>query len=99
MSSRAPSFVIALILGATPFMARAADTTVALDVHYAGCVLCGPIVKRTLAGVKGVQSVAVSQSNGMADVTATVAYDPAATKVAALIKALTDRGYPASVKR
>jgi copper chaperone CopZ len=82
-----------------PIAARAADATVAFDVHHAGCVLCGPIVKRTLAGVKGVQSVAVSQPNGMADVTATVAYDPAVVQVAALIKALTDRGYPANLKR
>ncbi len=99
MSPRTPAFIIALALSAAPLLARAADATIALDVHHAGCVLCGPIVKRTLAHVKGVHSVAVSQPNGMADVTATVAYDPAVTRVPMLIKALTDRGYPASVKR
>ena len=66
--------------------------------RVAGCVLCGPIVKSTLAHVKGVKSVAVSQPNGMADVTATVSYNPAATSVATLIKAVTNRGYPASIK-
>lgn len=80
-------------------MAHAADTTIALDIHHAGCVLCGPIVQRTLAHVKGVRSVAVSQRNGMADVTATVAYVPAVTRVPMLIEALTDRSSPASVKR
>lgn len=98
MSARTPAFLIALALSAMPFAARAADTTVAMDVHHAGCVLCGPIVKRTLANMKGVKSVAVSQPNGMADVTAIVVYDPAATKVAMLIKALTERGYPAAAK-
>ena len=89
---------IALGLGAVPIAARAADATVSLDVHHAGCVLCGPIVKSTLAHVKGVKSVAVSQPNGMADVTATVSYNPAVTSVGTLIKAVTDRGYPASIK-
>ena len=93
------TLVLALILGSTPFAARAAVTTVALDVHHAGCILCGPIVKSTLAHVKGVKSVAVSQPNGMADVTATVTFDPAVTNVATLIKTVTDRGYPSNVKR
>ncbi len=64
---------------AAPFAARAADTSVVLDVHHAGCVLCGPIVKSTLAQVRGVSAVAVSQPNGDADVTATITYDPAET--------------------
>ena len=97
-SHRILSLAIAICLGVMPIAALAADTTVVLDVHHAGCVLCGPIVKSTLAHVKGVKSVAVSQPNGMADVTATVSYNPAATSVATLIKAVTNRGYPASIK-
>ncbi len=97
-----PSFLLALILtvglGAVPFIARAADATVTLDVHHAGCVLCGPIVKSALAHVKGVKSVAVSQPNAMADVTAVVTYDPAVTRVTTLIKTVTDHGYPANVE-
>ena len=45
------------------------------------------------------KSVAVSQPNGMADVTATVSYNPAVTSVGTLIKAVTNRGYPASIKQ
>jgi mercuric ion binding protein len=89
----------AIGLLATPFAARAADTTVVLDVHHAGCVLCGPIVKSTLAHVKGVSAVHVSQPDGMSDVTATVTYDTTATSAAALIKAVTDRGYPAEIAK
>lgn len=81
----------------TPLPALAADASVTLDVHHAGCVLCGPIVKSTLAQVKGVKAVQVSQPDGMADVTASVTYDPAETTPAALIKATTDRGYPADL--
>ena len=97
-SHRILPLAIAICLGVMPIAALAADTTVVLDVQHAGCVLCGPIVKSTLAHVKGVKSVAVSQPNGMADVTATVSYNPAATSVATLIKAVTNRGYPASIK-
>ncbi len=97
-SHRILPLAIALGLGVFPIAALAADTTVLLDVHHAGCVLCGPIVKSTLEHVKGVKSVAVSQPNGMADVTATVSYNPAVTSVGRLITAVTNRGYPASIK-
>ncbi|MDE2583720.1 MAG: hypothetical protein KGL52_18950 [Rhodospirillales bacterium] len=90
---------VAIGLLAAPFAARAADTTVVLDVHHAGCVLCGPIVKSTLAHVKGVSAVQVSQPDGMSDVTATVTYNTAATSPATLIKAVTDQGYPAELAK
>ena len=99
MSHRILVIALALGMSAVPLAARAADATVALDVHHAGCVLCGPIVKKTLSHVKGVKSVSVSQPNAMADVTATVSYDPAVTTVATLIKAVTDRGYPAAIEK
>ncbi len=91
----AAAFAVGLF--ATPFAAHAADTTVVLDVHHAGCVLCGPIVKSTLAHVRGVSAVRVSQPNGDADVTATVTYNTTMTSPATLIKAVTDRGYPAAL--
>ena len=93
----AAAFAVSLL--AVPIAAQAADTTVVLDVHHAGCVLCGPIVKSTLARVKGVSAVQVSQPNGMSDVTATVTYNPTATSPAALIKAVTDQGYPAGIAK
>ncbi|MHB1872968.1 MAG: heavy-metal-associated domain-containing protein [Steroidobacteraceae bacterium] len=93
------SAAFAVSLLAVPLAAQAADTSVVLDVHHAGCVLCGPIVKSTLAHVKGVSAVQVSQPNGDADVTATVTYDTAVTSPAALIKAVTDQGYPAEIAK
>jgi copper chaperone CopZ len=96
-SALAAAFAATLL--AVPLAAQAADTSVVLDVHHAGCVLCGPIVKSTLAHVKGVSAVQVSQPNGDADVTATVTYDTAATSPAALIKAVTDQGYPAEIAK
>ncbi|HUY03008.1 MAG TPA: heavy-metal-associated domain-containing protein [Acetobacteraceae bacterium] len=96
-SIRAVAFAVGLF--AAPLAARAADTSVVLDVHHAGCVLCGPIVKSTLAHVKGVSAVQVSQPNGAADVTATVTYNTATTSPAALIKAVTDQGYPAELAK
>ncbi|MDD2875600.1 MAG: mercury transporter [Acidiphilium sp.] len=82
-----------------PIAAQAGQATVVLDVHHAGCVLCGPIVKSTLTHVKGVTSVSVSQADGNADVTATVTYDNAQTSPAAMIKATTGQGYPAEISK
>jgi periplasmic mercuric ion binding protein len=79
--------------------AQATETTAVLDVHHAGCVLCGPIVKSTLEQVKGVKAVQVTQPNGDADVTATVTFDDAQATTAALIKATTDHGYPAELAK
>ncbi|MFT5555328.1 MAG: mercuric ion binding protein [Bradyrhizobium sp.] len=89
----------ALGLFAAPMAAWAGQATVVLNVHHAGCVLCGPIVKSTIAHVKGVSGVTVSQADAMADVTATVTYDAAVTSPGAMIKATTDHGYPAEVAK
>jgi len=82
-----------------PMAAQAGEATVVLDVHHAGCVLCGPIIKSTLRHVKGVSAVMMSQANGDADVFATVTYNDALTSPAAMIKATTDRGYPADLAK
>jgi mercuric ion binding protein len=82
-----------------PHWPHAADQTVALDVHQAGYVLCGPIVQSTLEHVKGVKAVHVTQPDGMADVTATVTFDNRQATTAALIKATTDHGYPAELAK
>ena len=89
----------ALGMTLAPVAAQAGQATVELDVHHAGCVLCGPIVKSTLAHVKGVTSVSVSQADGNADVVATINYDNAQTSPAAMIKATTSQGYPAEVSK
>jgi periplasmic mercuric ion binding protein len=90
---------LALSFFIVPLAAQAAETTAVLDVHHAGCVLCGPIVKSTLEQVKGVKAVQVTQPNGDADVTATVTFDDAQTTTAALIRATTDHGYPAELAK
>jgi len=90
--------LFALGLAVTPLTAFALEgSTVVLDVHHAGCVLCGPIIKSTLKDVSGVNSVSVSQPDGMSDVTATIAYDPAKITPAQLIKMVAERGYPAEI--
>ena len=86
-------------LFAAPLAAQAGEATVVLKVHHAGCVLCGPIVQRTLAHLKGVTDVTVSQADAMVDVTAIVVYDPLITSPSAMIKATTDHGYPAEVAK
>lgn len=91
--------VVALGLLTIPLAALAAETTAVLDVHHAGCVLCGPIIKSTLAHVKGVKAVQVTPADGMGDVAATVTFDDTQTTTAALIKATTDRGYPAELAK
>jgi copper chaperone CopZ len=95
--NRNAAIVLALGLFIAPMGAQAAETTAVLDVHHAGCVLCGPIVKSTLEQVKGVKTVHVTQPNGDADVTATVTFDDSQATTAALIKATTDHGYPAEL--
>ncbi len=89
----------AIGLFAAPVTAQAGEATIVLTVHHAGCVLCGPIVKSTLAHVKGVNGVTVSQADAMADVTATINYDAAVTSPDTMIKAATDHGYPAEVAK
>ena len=91
--------ILGLGLLFAPIAAHAAEAKVVLDVHHASCVLCGPIVKSALEQVKGVSSVSVSQPDGLADVTAVVTYNDGQTSPEALIKATTDRGYPADISK
>jgi mercuric ion binding protein len=87
------------VLSAAPQAARAADRTVTLAVHNADCVLCGPIVKKTLEGVTGVKAVTVSQPDATASVTARVTFDDTVAGVPTLIAATTNAGYPADLAR
>lgn len=98
MLHRFASAVLVAGLLAVPTLAVAAEATVTLAVHHAGCVLCGPIVKSTLEHVAGVKSVQVSEADGNTDVTAIVKFDDALTSPSAMIKATTDHGYPADRK-
>jgi mercuric ion binding protein len=83
-----------LALALSPLAARAAEKTIVLSVTNANCELCAPIVKRTLARVKGVKTADVKQAGQMADPVATVTFDDAVTNVDTLIAATTNAGYP-----
>jgi mercuric ion binding protein len=91
--------VIALVasLAAAPLAVQAADEIVTLDVHNADCVLCGPIVKKTLERVAGVKTVTVSQPDALATVTARVTFEDTIASVPTLIAATTNAGYPADL--
>jgi mercuric ion binding protein len=84
----------ALALALSPWTTQAAEKTVVLSVTNANCELCAPIVKKSLARVKGVKAVQVKQADQMADPVATVTFDDAVTGVSALIAATTNAGYP-----
>lgn len=75
--------------------ARAAERTVVLDVKNADCVLCPPIVRRSLLHVPGVKAVKTAQADRIADFMATVTFDDSVATVAMLIDATTKAGYPA----
>ena len=70
--------------------AFAAEQTVQLEVTNMSCAACAPIVRKTLSGVAGVTKVAVSVEKASAVVT----FDDQKTNVGALIKAVTNAGYP-----
>lgn len=77
--------------------AQAAQKTVTLDVKNADCVLCPPIVRKSLLRVPGVKDVKTKQADRMADFMATVTYDEAVANVTTLIAATTRAGYPSQV--
>jgi mercuric ion binding protein len=70
--------------------AFAAEQTVQFEVANMSCAACAPIVRKTLSGVAGVTKVAVSAEKASAVVT----FDDQKTSVEALIKAVTNAGYP-----
>jgi mercuric ion binding protein len=76
---------------------QAAEKTVTLDVKNADCVLCPPIVRKSLLKVSGVKDVKTTQANRMADFMAMVTYDDAVATEAALIAATTKAGYPSHI--
>jgi periplasmic mercuric ion binding protein len=87
----------ALALTLSPLSVRAAERSVVLDIKNADCVLCPPIVKRSLMRVPGVKTVDMKQADQMADFMATVTFDDAVATVATLVAAPTNAGYPTKV--
>jgi len=84
------------LLGLLPFAAVAgAPQTLTLDVKNMTCAVCPITVRKALEKVPGVAGVKVDLDTK----SATVTFDPDKVDAAALIKATTDAGYPASIKQ
>lgn len=78
-----------------PFAAFAgAPQTVTLAVKNMTCALCPITVRKALEKVPGVASVKVDPGTS----SATVTFDPDKSDAAALMKAVAEAGYPASLK-
>ncbi len=73
----------------------AASQTAVLDVRNMTCSLCPVTIKVALKKVPGVEDATVNFEQK----TATVKFDPAKVAPAALVKASTDAGFPATVHR
>ncbi|MDZ4365433.1 MAG: cation transporter [Afipia sp.] len=76
--------------------ALAAPRTATLEVQNVTCVTCAPIVKKTLSRISGVSQVSIIEHGGMA--TATVTFDDEKATAVALAQAVTNAGFPATVK-
>jgi len=68
--------------------------TVTLDVQNMTCAMCTLTIKKALQKVDGIERVTVDYDSK----TATVTFDGTKTDTTALIKAITEAGYPATVK-
>ena len=71
--------------------ARSDQRTSVLTVENMTCAACPITVRKTMAGVDGVKSVAVEFEAKRAK----VVYDPAVTTIEAIAAASTNAGYPA----
>ena len=90
------SVLVAVIISGAILLsshAFAVKQTVRLSIGNFTCAGCAYMVKKTLAGVEGVQSVEVSARRMMA----TVIFEDETTSLAALLAATSDAGFPASV--
>lgn len=73
----------------------AVSQTVVFNVQNMTCSLCPVTVKKALLKVPGVENAKVDFEHK----TAIVSFDPAKANTAALVKATTDAGFPATVHK
>lgn len=84
---------LAAVLFALPVAALAgAPRTVVLDVQKMTCALCSITVQKALEKVPGVAEAKIDYDHK----TATVKFDPEKASLAALVKATTNAGFPAT---
>ena len=88
-------FSVSVLLAALASAAGAAEPThVVLDVPGMNCPLCPISVKKALERLPGVLDVKADLANRRAEAT----YDPDRVSPETLAKAVTNAGYPASVR-
>jgi len=70
------------------------NQSVVLDVQNMTCAMCKFTIKKALTSVEGTKEVSVSYE----DKTASVTFNPQQNNIKAMIKAVTNAGYPATVQ-
>ena len=83
------------LAGTFTMAAQAEEQVVTLTMQDMNCSACPVLVKRVLARVDGVKSVAMKPENNEA----VVIFDSNKTNTDALVDVATFAGYPAAVKR
>jgi len=86
--------IAALVITSDAAFAGSPETVV-LDVQNMTCPVCPITVRKSLQKVGGVVDARVDLDNH----TATVKFDPEKADIAALVKATTNAGYPATVRK
>lgn len=90
------SIMVAVAFMAMPLSTHAENNkTITLDVPGMTCQFCPITIRKALNKVPGVTDAKASFDTK----TATVTFDPDKTNVDALIKATTNAGYPATLKK
>ena len=95
LSFLAGLFLMPAIHAEAPIQTQNSAQSVTLDMQNMSCGMCKFTIKKALQGVDGVQEVNVDSDNE----TATVTFDSQKTNPKALIKATTNAGYPATVRK
>jgi len=90
-----PFFLALSLLASINAVYAAEPQTVVLDIPNMTCEFCPITIRKALNKVDGVIEARASFDTK----TATVTFDPDKTNVEALIKATTNAGYPATVKK
>lgn len=77
-----------------PGQEQDSNKSIVLDVQNMTCAMCKYTIKKALSSVEGTKNIIVN----FEDKTANVTFNPQKTNTDALIKAITNAGYPATVQ-
>lgn len=70
------------------------EQSIVLEVQNMTCAMCKFTIKKALSSVEGTKKVSVN----FEDKTTKVIFNPQKTNIEALIKAITNSGYPATIQ-